>query len=65
MSHYQVMERRDSQLLDVEQSQFMETKWIIVSRVLSCGKIIMNPSHLVKDMILSQNRSMNYYRISF
>ena len=25
MSHYQVMERRDSQLLDVEPSQFMES----------------------------------------
>ena len=25
------MERRDSQLLDVEPSQFMETKWIITN----------------------------------
>ena len=62
MSHYQVMERRDSQLLDVE---FIESRWIIGSRVLSRGKIIMNASHLVKDMIWSQNRFMNYYRISF
>ena len=50
MSHYQVMERRDSQLLDVE---FIESRWIIGSRVLSRGKIIMNASHLVKDMICS------------